>query len=593
LTVAISTAFSAATEGGIPVTFSGCAGFYHPGGGDVAVLMCSAWGYEELCVRASWRQLADALAVTGFPTLRFDYPGVCDSLGASTEAWRLDDWVEAAKAAAALLLDVSEARRIIVLGHGLGAGVAILTAQQLSNVEGVVLLAPFSKGRAYVRELSVSASMLADAAGVSLVARSDGSLTVLGFELPGSFVDDLKKLNFTKSERLPAPRVLLVDRLQSLREQELADHFQHLGAVVDRVPYTGYEDLVSNPTITEHPREVFSAIVERMVAWECVQTRPSNSAPRVPQPAKPLVGPSWRETSVRISRNHLFGVLCEPLAPRVEGVALFLNCGGNPHTGWRRMTVDHARALAEHGIASLRIDTTGIGDCPAPTDFGDKIYTEAQTADVLAAVDWLAGQGRAKVTLIGVCSGAYQAFHAALRDPRIEQAIIVNLVVFARDPACSVSELIKFYSRSNTEYLSRVLDRDGLIKLLKGKVPVARLLSVVLRRIADSARRRLIGLLYPLFGKRVSSEPQKQLAELAARGTRISFVTSVGDLSENELTKYFGKNCVGLGAYDNVTWSRIQNVDHNLTTQEGADWLRGHLLARLDEPIKSSFIKVP
>lgn len=591
MTAAIPTAFNGATEGGIPVTFSGCAGFYHPGGGDVAVLMCSAWGYEELCVRASWRQLADALAAVGFPTIRFDYPGVCDSLGASTEPWRLDDWIEAAKAAAALLLDVSEARRIIVLGQGLGAGVALLTAQQLSSVEGLVLLAPFSKGRAYVRELSVSASMLADAAGVSIAARSDGSLSVLGFELPTSFVDDLKKLNFLKVERLPAPRVLLVDRVQS--QSELADHLRHLGAAVDGVPYTGYEDLVSNPTIAEHPHEVFSTIVGHMVAWRGDRTRPFNCPPRVPQPAKPLEGPGWRETPVRISRNHLFGVLCEPLASRVGNVALFINCGANPHTGWRRMTVDHARILAEHGIASLRIDTTGIGDCPAPTDFGDKIYTEAQTADVLAAVDWLTGQGWAKVALIGVCSGAYQAFHAALRDPRIEQAIIVNLVVFARDPACSVSELIKYYSRSNTEYLSRVLDRDGLTKLLKGQVPVARLLSVILRRIADSARRRLTGLLHPLFGKRVLSEPQKQLAELAARGTRISFVTSVGDLGEDELIKYFGRNCIGLRAYDNVTWSRIQNADHNLTTRESADWLRDHLLARLDDSIKSSFIKVP
>lgn len=589
MTATIPTAFGAATEGGIPVTFSGCAGFYHPGGGDVAVLMCSAWGYEELCVRASWRQLADALAVADFPTLRFDYPGVCDSLGSSTEPWRLDDWIDAAKAAAALLLDVSQARRIIVLGQGLGAGVAILAAQQLSSVEGLVLLAPFSKGRAYVRELSVSASMLADAAGVSVAARADGSLTMLGFELPASFVADLKKLNFLQLESLPAPRVLLVDRIQS--QQELGDHFNNLGAAVERAPYTGYEDLVSNPTITEHPREVFSGIVGRMVAWRGDHTRPIDFAARVPKPAEPLMGPSWRETPLRISNDHVFGVFCEPLAPRIERVALFLNCGANPHTGWRRMTVDHARVLAEHGIASLRIDTTGIGDCPAPIDFGERIYTQAQTSDVVAAVDWLAGQGRTKVSVIGVCSGAFQAFHAVIRDPRIEQAIIVNLVVFTRDPARSVSDLIKYYSRSNKEYFSRVLDRDGLIKLLKGQAPVRKLFSVVLGRIADSAKRKRAWLLQALFGKKVLSEPQKRLAELAARGTRISFVTSVGDLAEDELTKYFGRNCVGLRAYDNVTWSRIQNADHNLTTQESVDWLRDHLLARLGDPIKSSFIQ--
>ncbi|WP_330084551.1 alpha/beta fold hydrolase [Methylocystis iwaonis] len=587
MTATIPTAFSAAAEGGIPVTFSGCAGFYHPGGGDVAVLMCSAWGYEELCVRASWRQMADELTAAGFPTLRFDYPGVCDSLGASAEPWRLDDWIDAAKAAAALLLDVSQARRIIVLGQGLGAGVAILVSQQLSRVEGLVLLASFSKGRAYVRELSVSATMLADAAGVSIAARRDGSLTMLGFELPASFVGDLKKLNFLELESLPAPRVLLVDRVQS--HQELANHFNFLGAAVEQVPYTGYEELVSNPTITEHPRDVFSGIVGHMVAWSGDRKRPYNSTPRAPQPAKPLAGPLWRETPLHLANGHVFGVFCEPLAPRVESVALFLNCGANPHTGWRRMTVDHARVLAAHGIASLRIDTTGIGDCPAPIDFGERIYTQAQTADVLAAVDWLAGQGRGKVSVIGVCSGAYQAFHAAIRDPRIEQAIIINLVVFARDPARSVSELIKYHSRSNMEYFSRVLDRDGLIKLLKGQAPIRKLLSVVLGRIADSAKHKLMWLIHSLVGKKLLNEPQKRLAELAARGTRISFVTSAGDLAEDELTKYFGKNCVGLGAYDNVTWSRIQNADHNLTTQESVDWLRDHLLARLDDPIKSSF----
>jgi hypothetical protein len=56
---------------------------------------------------------------------------------------------------------------------------------------------------------------------------------------------------------------------------------------------------------------------------------------------------------------RLAGVLCRPAAQAPLTTILFLNTGGNPHFGWGRMSVEHARALAAHGVASLRLDLAG------------------------------------------------------------------------------------------------------------------------------------------------------------------------------------------------------------------------------------------
>src|SRR5271168_1578528 len=63
----------------VPIVFGGCFGWYHPGRGDLGVVLCGPHGYEDLCVHRHWRGLAQDLSRHGLPTLRFDYPGTGDS----------------------------------------------------------------------------------------------------------------------------------------------------------------------------------------------------------------------------------------------------------------------------------------------------------------------------------------------------------------------------------------------------------------------------------------------------------------------------------------------------------------------------------
>src|SRR5665213_827878 len=137
-----------------PVAFDGCAGWLHPAGGRTAVLLCSPWGYEALCIRRAWRMLGDSLAAAGFPTLRFDYPGTGDSLGEAEDSASLETLKASIRRAAEELRALTRARRIVLVGQGLGASLAAELAPEL-EAAGLALLAPAVRGREYLRELSV------------------------------------------------------------------------------------------------------------------------------------------------------------------------------------------------------------------------------------------------------------------------------------------------------------------------------------------------------------------------------------------------------------------------------------------------------
>ena len=59
---------------------------------DAVVVICNPMGYEYAHGHRSLRHLADDLARSGVPALRFDYHGTGDSPGLETDAGRLQRW---------------------------------------------------------------------------------------------------------------------------------------------------------------------------------------------------------------------------------------------------------------------------------------------------------------------------------------------------------------------------------------------------------------------------------------------------------------------------------------------------------------------
>lgn len=145
--------------------------------GDVGVLLCSAWGVDELSSRKTMFRLATQLADSGYPTLRFDYPGTADAIRDGSAG--LAEWIDATFEAIDQLKATCGLQSVVLIGLGLGATVAMLAAEHREDVSAVVLAAPVVSGRRFLRQIAISASIIEEGLGLKPSQRPSG-VTIAG-----------------------------------------------------------------------------------------------------------------------------------------------------------------------------------------------------------------------------------------------------------------------------------------------------------------------------------------------------------------------------------------------------------------------------
>ena len=104
-----------------PVVFDGCFGWLHPAPGSHGVVLCNPFGYDALCTHRGWRKLAECLAASGMPALRFDYPGTGDSLGNEDDPHRIEAWIDSIGAAVRYLREGTGVTSVSLVGLRLSA----------------------------------------------------------------------------------------------------------------------------------------------------------------------------------------------------------------------------------------------------------------------------------------------------------------------------------------------------------------------------------------------------------------------------------------------------------------------------------------
>ncbi len=123
----------------------------------------------------------------------------------------------------------------------------------------------------------------------------------------------------------------------------------------------------------------------------------------------------------------MVGVVTEP-AGAVDArrpAVLVLNSGIIHRIGPARNGVNLARRLAREGLLTMRFDLSGIGDSEARRD--DLTMEQHAVLDIRQAMDHLEKtRGLQRFLLIGLCSGADNAFLAAGEDPRVVGAVMMD-----------------------------------------------------------------------------------------------------------------------------------------------------------------------
>jgi pimeloyl-ACP methyl ester carboxylesterase len=472
-------------------------------GGDVAVVLCPPFGWEDMVSYRGRRAWAEHLARDGVPVLRLDLPGTGDSGGAPGDPDLVAAWIAAVGDAAAWLRQRTGCERVAAIGIGLGGLLAASAAADGAALDALVLWGVPARGRTLVRELHAFARMEAsrmDSQGAPDRPLPEGAIAAAGYLLTDATRQALAAIDLSAPEPAAgvAPDVLLLERDGMGVDERLRDGLAGMGAHVAVAPGAGYGEMVmGDMQAFRMPVETFAAVSTWLRRPHATTPERDGARPVPSAPAMELrtAGGGVRESALVLDtpEGELFGILAEPIGPRADLCALLLNAGPQRRTGPNRMWVEIARRWAAHGVPTFRLDVAGIGDAPgAPRGWDDEpaFYDGRHLAQVRSALSELRARGLPEHALtLGLCSGANWAFHVAVEDPTVVCAVLLNPRALFWDRWTSAA-------RGGRE-LIRLASPATWRRLLTGQVSrraVLRVACAAARRIATwprTLRRRL------------------------------------------------------------------------------------------------------
>ena len=186
-------------------------GWYHPAGQRTrprhGVVICAPFGYEMMRTHRACRHLAQQLATSGVPALRFDYDGTGDSAGSDHDPGRVNAWLSSVGQAIEELKARGGVTDIALFGIRFGALLAAEYARR-RPVDALVLMAPIVSGRALARELRAIEAMKTGRSSDN----ADVDQESLGYHLSSATLADLASIDLLKDTGRSAAHALIIGR---------------------------------------------------------------------------------------------------------------------------------------------------------------------------------------------------------------------------------------------------------------------------------------------------------------------------------------------------------------------------------------------
>lgn len=120
----------------------------------------------------------------------------------------------------------------------------------------------------------------------------------------------------------------------------------------------------------------------------------------------------------------LAGILSVPAEPNGLAVLLPWGSGAYPSSGRNRVRTYLTRSLASGGFHAFRFDKPGVGESEGEYELPD--LSAPQTAEVLAAAEWLRRRGLTRLAIVGNCFGGWSSLMAAPSIIGLEAMVALN-----------------------------------------------------------------------------------------------------------------------------------------------------------------------
>jgi pimeloyl-ACP methyl ester carboxylesterase len=557
--------------------------------GRTAVLLCPAFGWEEMCSYRGRRVWAQALARSGYPAATFSLPGSGDSGGSARDAGQLEAWIASVGQSAEWLLEATGAERVAAIGIGLGGMLALSALAAGAPIDDLVLWGVPARGRAWLREMRAYAELVAARRPEDHQPENDpeGEQEYIGFFMAADTARELEQLRLTDLElpRGRGRRVLLLGRDGMAPDKRLREHLEATGATVVVEDTDDYSALTLHPQESQAP----AATIDKTLTWLEGGAHVGTAEDSLDRPGPPTAraralergsielpwnGETIRETPLSLDgpSGAMFAILAESATSEPAPLcAVWLNGGALRHIGPNRAWVEAARRWAARGVPTVRVDLVGIGDsegeegCVSNPD----LYAPRRTEETLAVLDQLAERGLpSRFVLGGLCSGAYWSLQASLADPRVVGTLLINLYAFFWSEA--------LVDERETGGSLAALRGDGWRRLFHRDLNFGRV-----RAVASSLRP---GRLRASAGHPVqrgqSAAIERALDELRDRGAETLLLLSRGEGLADQLRRQGVLD--RLERWPNLRFETIPSTDHMFR----ALWLQRHVHASLDRALE-------
>jgi dienelactone hydrolase len=610
-----------------------------PGGAlPLAVVLASSWGEEDLCAYDDQRALAIQLAEGGLGTLRFEWPDTGDS-SAESGSTSVADALAAFDAAATQARALSGCGRLALAGVRIGALLAAHAAAARNDVDALVALMPVDSGRAFVCEQRLlgagfDAPAPAPRPGESFDA-ADLPLHLGGFTQQVRHVEALSALQWPDVAG-PSLREALVLWPSATPGRAAADALARMGL---RVREGVHDDLADAPVVA-HPAALSPVARVEIVRWlQALAGDPARSrgpreadgaglaragrlgsqavaeAARLEAATGTVLALSAADAraSMRLQaggvelRERLvtIGHASEREPPLLAGVLgeravadtgrtprralILLSSGRERRIGPHRLWVPFARERAARGDVVLRLDVAGIGDsvrhAHPDRERRPDPYDARCVADIARAAAWLRSEhGVGDVVVMGVCSGAFQAWHSALGGVDVQQVVAINPLIFHWRADRSLAPTADAFGRIASAAGAARSTRDPARwwTPLTGRASFRAIAGAVAGRARHALRLRARALAR-LLRLPLHDDLAAELARVSARGVSLNFVFSSRDPGLTLMREEAGLRGVRFARDDRVTVCEIEHADPTFASAAG----RAALYARLDSLLAS------
>ena len=486
-----------------------------PGG--LAWVLCQPFGEEAGFAQRTMLHWARALRQQGYWVLRFDYRGCGDSAG-SFEDFTVDDYLHDTLDAIAELERLSGRQCGALCGLRLGATIAALAARACGHDPLLVLWEPVISGKAYLSELlrSTMASRLVATArppaarsGAITGTAAAGDPFVQGRAITVEARRAMEAISLLPDglpgSRSPALVVGISNGLRQLARPELSDLLatapRRLALEIVETPPLWSGQVSRHYAARNKPAELFERTlswVSRQIPQIAADPRPLPAGPMLPDVMQRIGAGEPGEWPVHFHAEGLriAGILHLPPNYRPGRPAIVIPPHGISRTGFNRLCVKMARALARDGWAVLRFDGHGLGDSEGELEFetGADLFQAIESGmhvpDTLAALDFIRRElGIESAVITGVCGGAVTAALTARADQRVKAIAPIEMsLLFYAAPGTVEAPPLWVCRRTLLSWKSwRKLLRGGVDFRLQLR-RVGKLVSIVMRRATGRMR---------------------------------------------------------------------------------------------------------